>query len=182
MGEAVLAVFRSIGHAGRHRQTLYHNVYRSNERCTGLRWSDGIQLFLRRAGHRFCRGDNALSAKGCEKAASFVNFCDAFEIPVLTLTNVAGFKACKCSEKKLAKAAAKLTYVFANATVPKVNVVIGKAYGTAYSIMNSKALGADLTFAWDSASIGMMDSKLAAKIMCDGKSADEIEASCRERV
>ena len=124
--------------------------------------------------------DNALSAKGCEKAASFVNFCDAFEIPVLTLTNVAGFKACKCSEKKLAKAAAKLTYVFANATVPKVNVVIGKAYGTAYSIMNSKALGADMTFAWDSASIGMMDSKLAAKIMCDGKSADEIDACAKD--
>ena len=124
--------------------------------------------------------DEGLSAKGCEKAASFVNFCDAFEIPVLTLTNVSGFKACKCSEQKLAKAAAKLTYVFANATVPSVNVVIGKAYGTAYSIMNSKALGADMTFAWDSASIGMMDSKLAAKIMCDGKGVEDIDACAKE--
>ena len=124
--------------------------------------------------------DCALSPKGCEKAADFVNFCDAFEIPVLTLTNVAGFKACMCCEKKLAKAAAKLTYVFANATVPTVNVVIGKAFGTAYSIMNSKALGADMTFAWDNASIGMMDAKLAAKIICDGQGADAIDACAKE--
>ena len=117
--------------------------------------------------------DGSLSAKGCEKAADFVNFCDAFEIPVLTLTNACGFKACKCSEKKLAKAAAKLTYAFANATVPTVNVVIGKAFGTSYVIMNSKSLGADMTFAWDTAKVGMMDAKLAAQIIADGKSADE---------
>ncbi len=54
--------------------------------------------------------DNVLSAKGCEKAAEFVSFCDAFEIPVLTLTNVKGYKACKCSEKRLAKALAHLTF------------------------------------------------------------------------
>ena len=70
-----------------------------------------------------------LSAAGCEKAADFVNFCDAFSIPVLSLTDVAGYAASKCEEKKIAKAAAKLTYAFAGATVPKVNVVIGKAFG-----------------------------------------------------
>lgn len=122
----------------------------------------------------------ALSAKGCEKAADFVNFCDAFEIPVLTLTNAAGFCTCKCTEKKIAKAAAKLIYAFANATVPKVNVVIGKAFGSAYSIMNSKALGADLTFAWDSAKIGMMDAKLAAQILCADKGADAIAECAKE--
>ncbi|MCD7883706.1 MAG: carboxyl transferase, partial [Lachnospiraceae bacterium] len=89
--------------------------------------------------------DCVISARGAEKAAEFVNFCDAFEIPVLTLTNAAGFKACKCSEKKIAKAAAKLTAAFANATVPKVNVIIGKAFGSAYVVMNSKAIGADMT-------------------------------------
>ncbi len=113
--------------------------------------------------------DCALSAKGAEKAADFVNFCDAFQIPVLSLTNVAGFKACKCSEKKIAKAAAKLTYAFANATVPKVNVIIGKAFGSAYVAMNSKAIGADMTFAWSQAQIGMMDAQLAAKIMYAGE-------------
>ncbi len=109
--------------------------------------------------------DCVLSARGAVKAAEFVNFCDAFEIPVLTLTNVAGFKASKCSEKRIAKAAAKLTYAFANATVPKVNVITGKAFGSAYVAMNSKAIGADMTFAWSGAQIGMMDAQLAAKIM-----------------
>lgn len=109
--------------------------------------------------------DAVLSARGALKAAEFVKFCDAFEIPVLTLTNVTGFKATKCSETRIAKAAAKLTYAFADATVPKVNVVIGKAFGSAYSVMNSKAIGADITFAWSQAKIGMMDARLAAKIM-----------------
>ena len=124
--------------------------------------------------------DAALSVRGCEKAADFVNFCDAFGIPVLSLTNVTGFAATKCSEKRIAKAAAKLTYAFANATVPKVNVVIGKAYGSAYNVMNSKAVGADITYAWPDAKIGTMDAKLAAKIICDGKDSAAIDACAKE--
>ena len=124
--------------------------------------------------------DAVLSAKGCEKAAEFVTFCDAFEIPVLTLTNTTGFKATKCCEKKIAKAVAKLTYAFANATVPKVNVIIGKAFGSAYVAMNSKAIGADMTFAWSTAQVGMMDAKLAAKIICDGQGSDAIDACAKE--
>lgn len=119
--------------------------------------------------------DTALSANGCKKAAEFVSFCDAFDIPVLTLTNVAGFKACEYNEKNIAKEAAKLTYAFANATVPKVNVVIGKAFGSAYVTMNSKAIGADITMAWPDAQIGSMDAKLAAKIMYEGQGADVID-------
>ncbi|MBO4515296.1 MAG: carboxyl transferase, partial [Lachnospiraceae bacterium] len=92
-----------------------------------------------------------LTKKGCQKAADFVNFCDAFEIPIVTLTNVTGFEATTCSEKGMAKAAAKLTAAFADATVPKVNVIIGKAFGTAYTVMNSKATGADITIAWPTA-------------------------------
>ena len=124
--------------------------------------------------------DAALSVRGCEKAADFVNFCDAFGIPVLSLTNVTGFAATKCSEKRIAKAAAKLTYAFANATVPKVNVVIGKAYGSAYNVMNSKAVGADITYAWPDAKIGTMDAKLAAKIICDGQDSAAIDACAKE--
>lgn len=124
--------------------------------------------------------DAALSVRGCEKAADFVNFCDAFGIPVLSLTNVTGFAATKCSEKRIAKAAAKLTYAFANATVPKVNVVIGKAYGNAYNVMNSKAVGADITYAWPDAKIGTMDAKLAAKIICDGQDSAAIDACAKE--
>ena len=124
--------------------------------------------------------DAVLTADGCEKAAEFVNFCDAFGIPVLTLTNVKGYEATLASEKTIAKAAAKLTYAFANATVPKVNVVIGKALGTAYVVMNSKAIGSDITMAWPDAQIGAMDSKLAAKIMYDGQGADVINEKAAE--
>ncbi|HJB90425.1 MAG TPA: carboxyl transferase [Candidatus Eisenbergiella merdigallinarum] len=124
--------------------------------------------------------DAALSVRGCEKAAGFVNFCDAFGIPVLSLTNAAGFAATKCSEKRIAKAAAKLTYAFASATVPKVNVVVGKAYGSAYNVMNSKATGADITYAWPDAKIGTMDAKLAAKIICDGQDSAAIDACAKE--
>ena len=124
--------------------------------------------------------DAVLTKKGCDKAADFVNFCDAFGIPVLTLTNVKGYEATMCSEKGIAKAAAKLTYAFANATVAKVNVIIGKAYGSAYVAMNSKAIGADITMAWPNAEIGTMDAKLAAKIMYEGQGADVIDEKAAE--
>ena len=110
-------------------------------------------------------GEQEMSARGAQKAADFVNFCDAFNIPVLTVTNVKGYKASLCSERNLAKAAARLTYAFANATVPKVNVIAGEAFGSAYVTMNSKGLGADLVFAWKDAKIGMMDAGMAAKVM-----------------
>ena len=124
--------------------------------------------------------DAVLSADGCEKAADFIQFCDAFEIPVLSLTNVKGYEATMCGEKRIAKAVAKLTYAFANATVPKVNVIIGKAFGSAYVAMNSKAVGADITIAWPDAEIGSMDANLAAKIMYDGQGADVIKEKAAE--
>ena len=122
----------------------------------------------------------ALSPAGCEKAADFVKFCDAFEIPVLTLTNVKGFMTCKEGEKRIAKAVAKMTYAFADATVPKVNVIVGKAIGSASVAMNSKAIGADMTFAWPNAEIGSMDAKHAAQIMYDGESAEKIAEKADE--
>lgn len=127
--------------------------------------------------------DAALTAEGCEKAADFVNFCDAFNIPVLSLTNVKGYAATVCQEKKLAKAAAKLTYAFANATVPKVSVVTGEAYGSAYLTMNSKSIGADVVYAWPEASIGMMDADAAARIMYEDeiKAADDANALIAEK-
>lgn len=121
-----------------------------------------------------------LSPNGCEKAAEFVNFCNAFNIPVLSFTNATGFEATIESEKKIAKAAAKLTYAFANANVPKVNVIIGKAFGSAYITMNSKSIGADLVFAWPLAEIGMMDAKLAAKIMYADEDAGVIDEKAAE--
>ena len=113
-----------------------------------------------------------MTPNGCLKAADFVNFCDAFDLPVVTLTNVKGFEATVEAEKTMGKAAAKLAFAFANATVAKVNVITGVAFGSAYNVMNSKALGCDMTYAWDSASVGMMDAKLAAKVMYAGEGTD----------
>ena len=127
--------------------------------------------------------DSVLTVDGCKKATDFVNFCDAFSIPVLTLTNVTGFAATVESEKNMASAVAKLTYAFANATVPKVNVIVGKAFGSAYVSMNSKSIGADLVYAWPTAEIGMMDAKLAAQIMyadADAETLDEKAAEYKE--
>ena len=124
--------------------------------------------------------DAVLSVEGCEKAAGFVSFCDAFDIPVLTLTNVKGYKATVDQEKSIARAAAKLTYAFASATVPKVNVIVGKAMGTAAVAMNSKAVGADITIAWPDAQVGAMEAKLAAKIMYDGQGAEVVNEKAGE--
>ena len=124
--------------------------------------------------------DSVLTVDGCKKATDFVNFCDAFSIPVLTLTNVTGFAATVESEKNMASAVAKLTYAFANATVPKVNVIVGKAFGSAYVSMNSKSIGADLVYAWPTAEIGMMDAKLAAQIMYADADAETLNEKAGE--
>lgn len=114
-----------------------------------------------------------LTAEGCYKAADFVKFCDSFEIPVVTLTNVTGFAATEAEEKKVGDAAGKLTAAFAGANIAKVNVITGSAVGSAYAVMNSKATGADLTFAFPDARIGIMDSKMAAHVLCGG-TAEEV--------
>lgn len=124
--------------------------------------------------------DTVLNARGCDKAAEFIQFCDAFDIPVLSVTNVTGFSTCLCSEKRLAKAMSRLTYAFANATVPKVNLVVDKAYGSAAVMMNSKSIGADMVYAWPEAKMGTMDAKLAAEIMYADAKADELDEKAKE--
>ncbi|WP_130836744.1 carboxyl transferase domain-containing protein [Lachnoclostridium sp. Marseille-P6806] len=121
-----------------------------------------------------------LTPGGCYKAERFVSFCDAFNIPVVSFTNVQGFKACERAETKIADAAAKLAFAFADADVAKVNVILGSAVGSAVNVMNSKALGADLTIALPDAKIGIMDAKLAAQIIADGKSAEEIAETAKK--
>jgi len=121
--------------------------------------------------------DTVLTIDGCAKATEFINFCDAFNIPVLSLTNVEGFCTCMEGEKKMATAAAKLAAAFANATVPKVNLITGSAIGSAYTIMNSKSMGADMVFALDGAKVGPMKADLAAQIIAaDGDKNAKDEA------
>lgn len=123
---------------------------------------------------------DTICANGADKAADFIKFCDAFNIPVLTLANVKGFSRNECQEKRLPKAAAKLATAYAQATVPKVTVVTGTAYGSCYVLMGSKAIGADFVYAWPDSEIGMMDAKQAARILTDSDDAAEIRKTAAE--
>lgn len=124
--------------------------------------------------------DAKLTAEGCSKAAEFVTYCDAFNIPVLTLTNAEGLQASMTSEKNLAKALAHMAGALGNATVGKLNLITGKAYGSAYVFMNSKAMGADMVYAWEDAKIGMMDATLAAEIMYPDATGKELSDKAAE--
>ena len=126
--------------------------------------------------------EGALSVKACIKASRFVQFCDSFNIPILTLTDTAGFVPCICEEKQgLARALSKLVYTFSQATVAKVNVIINKAYGSAYVAMNSKSLGADFTYAWEGSDIAPMEPIACASVLYhDEIAASDDQAACRK--
>ncbi len=123
---------------------------------------------------------DVLTVPGVYKAVKLVDFCDAFNIPILTLTSVSGFCTCENSEKNGALAAAKLIRAFAGATVPKVNVIVGDSFGSAAVIMNSKAVGADYVYAWKDAKIGAMDGRHAAEILYEGESSSLIDEKAKE--
>ncbi len=100
------------------------------------------------------------------KAARFVRFCDAFNIPLLVFVDVPGFLPGTDQEwRGIITHGAKLLYAFSEATVPRITVITRKAYGGAYDVMNSKHIGADMNFAWPSAEIAVMGAKGAAEII-----------------
>ncbi|MCX7709602.1 MAG: methylmalonyl-CoA carboxyltransferase [Clostridia bacterium] len=107
-----------------------------------------------------------LDVNSSDKAARFVRFCDAFNIPLITLTDVPGYLPGVGQEHSgVIRHGAKLLYSFSEATVPKINVIVRKAYGGAYIAMNSKHLGADMVLAWPSAEIAVMGPEGAANII-----------------
>jgi propionyl-CoA carboxylase beta chain len=107
-----------------------------------------------------------LDVNSSKKAARFVRFCDAFNIPLLVLEDVPGFLPGTDQEwNGIIVHGAKLLYAFSEATVPRVTVITRKAYGGAYDVMNSKHIGADMNFAWPSAEIAVMGAKGAAEII-----------------
>ena len=128
-------------------------------------------------GNETYEDEDVLTALGCAKASDFVRFLDAFDIPLLSLTNVAGYKACVFNEERLPRALAKMVSAIAEADIPKINLITRQAGGTAYLMMNSKAIGADLTYAFSDADVSVMDPALAASIIA-GDSGDV--AACRE--
>lgn len=121
-----------------------------------------------------------ISAQGAKKAASFIKLCDSFGVGILTITDVIGFRTEIEQEKQLAQAIGAMTGAFVQATVPKVNVITKKAFGSAYVSMNSKSIGADLVYAWEDAKVGMMEADMAAKIMNPGKTADILKEKAQE--
>ena len=100
-----------------------------------------------------------------DKAARFVRFCDAFNIPLVTFTDVPAFLPGGPGAQRNNQAWGQASYAFAEATVPKVNIIVRKAYGGAYIAMNSKTLGADLVYAWPTAEIAVMGAEGAANII-----------------
>lgn len=107
-----------------------------------------------------------LDINASRKGARFVRFCDSFNIPLLILEDVPGFLPGTDQEwNGIITHGAKLLYAFAEATVPRITIITRKAYGGAYCVMNSKSLGADLSFAWPTAEIAVMGAKGAAEII-----------------
>ncbi|MFV9671842.1 MAG: acyl-CoA carboxylase subunit beta [Acidimicrobiia bacterium] len=118
------------------------------------------------------------------KGARFVRFCDAFNIPLVTLVDVPGFLPGVGQEHAgIIRHGAKLLYAFSEATVPRVTVITRKAYGGAFLVMNARAIGADIAFAWPTAEIAVMGAKGAVNIIHrrDIREADDVEAE-RQRL
>ncbi len=121
-----------------------------------------------------------LDIDSSRKAARFVRFCDAFEIPVLTLVDVPGFLPGTAQEYGgVIKHGAKLLYAYGEATVPKVTVITRKAYGGAYDVMASKHLGADVNYAWPTAEIAVMGAKGAVEILYRSEIGDTDKIAAR---
>lgn len=127
-------------------------------------------------------GNNPMDKAGCldinasVKAARFVRFCDAFNIPLITFVDVPGFLPGTDQEHNgIIRQGAKLLYAYAEATVPKITVITRKAYGGAYDVMSSKHLKGDVNYAWPSAEIAVMGAKGAAEIIFRGKTESEVQ-------
>lgn len=127
----------------------------------------------------------SLDAKASDKAARFIRFCDCFGIPLLTLVDTPGFFPGKKQEEEgIIRRGAKLLYAYSEATVPKVTLVLRKAYGGAYIAMNSKCMGADLVYAWPTAQLAVLGSEGAVNVVFRkeiARAADPEEARMQKR-
>lgn len=107
-----------------------------------------------------------LDINSSDKIARFIRFCDSFNIPIITLEDVTGFiPGVKQEHGGIIRHGAKILYAYSEATVPKITVILRKAYGGAYVAMNSKAIGADLVYAWPASEIAVMGPEGAANII-----------------
>ncbi len=125
-----------------------------------------------------------LDVDSSRKGARFVRFCDSFNIPLLVLVDVPGFLPGTVQEwNGIISHGAKLLYAFCEATVPRISLILRKAYGGAYDVMNSKHIGADMNYAWPVAEIAVMGAKGASEIIFKKEidEADDSEAMLQEK-
>ena len=119
-----------------------------------------------------------LDINSSTKGARFIRFCDAFNIPILTFEDVPGFLPGVDQEHDgIIRHGAKLLFAYSEATVPKITIILRKAYGGAFIVMNSKSLGGDFSFAWPSAEIAVMGPDGAVAVLYR-KELARIEESC----
>jgi acetyl-CoA carboxylase carboxyltransferase component len=121
-----------------------------------------------------------LDVDASEKAARFVRTCDAFRVPLVTLVDVPGFLPGTDQEHGgVIRHGAKLLYAFCEATVPRIQVITRKAYGGAYVVMNAKAIGADLAYAWPLAEVAVMRPQAAVELLHRRELADAVDHDAR---
>jgi len=122
-----------------------------------------------------------LDISGSEKGARFVRTCDAFNVPIITMTDVPGFLPGTAQEwGGIIRHGAKLLYAITEATVPKITVITRKAYGGAYDVMSSKHVRGDLNFAWPTAEIAVMGAEGAAKVVFRREIAEAADQAAAE--
>ncbi|SDT73811.1 acetyl-CoA carboxylase carboxyltransferase subunit beta /acetyl-CoA carboxylase carboxyltransferase subunit alpha [Streptomyces sp. TLI_053] len=126
-----------------------------------------------------------LDINASEKAARFVQMCDAFNIPLVTMLDVPGFLPGVDQEHDgIIRHGAKLLYAYCNATVPRIQLILRKAYGGAYIVMDSRSIGADLSFAWPTNEIAVMGAEGAANVIFrrDINAADDPDAMRNQKI
>ncbi|MCE7739923.1 MAG: methylmalonyl-CoA carboxyltransferase, partial [Candidatus Heimdallarchaeota archaeon] len=118
----------------------------------------------------------AIDYNAADKASRFIRFCDSFNFPILTFVDVPGFlPGVKQEHEGIIRHGAKLLYAYSEATIPKISIIVRKAYGGAYIVMSSKHLGTDINLAWPSAQIAVMGAEGAVRILYRNRLKEEEE-------
>jgi len=152
----------------------------------GRRGRSMITGFMRIAGQTVgvvacneIEGRKRISAAGCNKAAALINMCTKFHLPVITITDTDGYKTDSTTETFLPTAAGRMLTALTSSDVPKFNLVTGSIVGSAYSMMNSKGLGADYVFMWDTANVSIVEPRQATEVIF-GTWTSELEQQYRD--
>lgn len=150
------------------------------------RGEDMVTGFMRVAGQPIgfaaCNtvdGEKRITAEGCDKAASIVELCERYHIPIITITDTDGYQTTSESEKYLPSMAARLIHAFSTSTVPKINLITGNVVGSAYGMLNSKGIGADYVFMWEDANVSIVNPRQATEVIF-GKWTEELEQQFKD--